>query len=77
MAKYKQPGYVIQVGDEVEAKIGNLYRRIDTVTRVTKTLAICDNNGIIRYPRVYNDFGFYAKPYQRTDMQYRVLDETR
>lgn len=76
--KYKDSGYTIQVGDRVEASIGNIYRRIDVVTRVTKTMAVCEVVGEkapVRYPRVYESFGFHALPYQRTNMQYRVLDK--
>lgn len=72
---YKPQGYVLQVGDKIEASIGSIFRRVDIVTRVTKTLAICEHDGVVRYPRVYS-ISFYAKPYQRTNVKYRVLDET-
>lgn len=72
--RYKKDGYILQVGDKIEAKIGGCWRRVDIVTRVTKTLAICEKNGVVRYPRVYG-IGFQSKPYSRTNIQYRVLEE--
>jgi hypothetical protein len=72
--KYKVPPYALQVGDKIEVSIGSAYRRVDVVTRVTKTMAICENNGVVRYPRTLG-FSFYALPYKRSNLQYCVIDQ--
>jgi hypothetical protein len=76
--KYKPEGYKLEIGDRIAVSYGiksNPFR-IDVITRITKTLAICEVEGqqSIRYPNVYG-WGFYAKPYERTNIQYMVIDD--
>lgn len=73
--EYKPDGYRLEVGDRIEASITTIFRRVDVVTRVTATLAICEREGFppVRYQRIYDSHRFYALPYSRTNVQYRVL----
>lgn len=74
----KQENYLIQVGDKIHAHLGDsgsLFSRYDVVTRVTKTMAICDkpNSKPVRYPRLYTGLGFHSLPYQRSTMRYTLI----
>lgn len=73
---YKPDGYQLQVGDVVEVSMGKPIR-YDKVTRVTKTMAICEKIGYsvpVRYPRTYG-FGFTCIPYQRSNIRHKVIDK--
>lgn len=69
-------GYEIRVGDLIEHKAGSLLMRRYRVTRVTKTLAICQLNktAAVRFDRIYNPDRFYAKPFDTwSQSRYRLL----
>ena len=78
--QYAPTGYVIQAGDVIEAYIPSaeqgkvFWSRKDRVSRVTANFAFTRNNDVseTRYRRIV-DHRFYALPYQRTNMQYRVI----
>lgn len=74
---YKPYGHNIEVGDIIEVCVGRTPFRYDHVTRVTKTMAVCEKPGQLvppRYPRVYG-FGFKSLPYHRSNISYRVIDK--
>ncbi len=74
MFKYKKEGYFLKIGDRIAVSLGRNSKpfRIETVVKITKTLAICDNKS--RYQK-YTGYGFYAKPYQRSNICYEVIDD--
>lgn len=64
--------HTLEVGDRIECTIGTSWKRIDVVTRVTKTMAICEE-GKVRYQRVVGISTIQPIPYRSTTITYRLL----
>ena len=74
--KFKKFDDVVLVGDKIEVRLLSKLLRFDVVTRVTKTMAICEKPGQkdIRYPRIVSMF-FGPFPYRSSQISYRVIDQ--